>query len=110
MRDLLDLSEQRIETMFRGRPVAEAAVRSLVGGAQLQLGELERAEAQLQKAYAIQTGLPDTPRLDRYATLEALIRVLVLRHGRTAAEPFLQEAVNLAVEICGTRQPALRSG
>ena len=49
VREMLEVSEQRIETMFRGRPVAEAAVRSLVGCAQLQLGELDRAEAQVAR-------------------------------------------------------------
>ena len=108
VRELLDLSSPDAKELFRGNPAGEAEVRSLVGRAYLELGEFEPAEAELRRAYAVQLSVTETPKVDLWATVEYLIRAIVLAKGEDAAAPFIAESNKLVLEILGQEHPELR--
>lgn len=107
VRGMLDVSAPELQEMFAGRPTGKAAVMSLVGRANLQLGEFELARDALRQAYALQLQV-DAPKYERWVTLDHLISAVTLTTGRAAAAVYIQECVNLAVDILDDGHPQLR--
>jgi serine/threonine-protein kinase len=60
VRDILDEASARIDRRFADKPLLEAALRQSIGGVQLSLLDIDKAEANLSRALELlETRLPD---------------------------------------------------
>ncbi|TDJ71137.1 MAG: serine/threonine protein kinase [Planctomycetota bacterium] len=108
VRDMLALAETDIPDLYHGRPTAEAAARHLVGNTYLQLGEDERALAQLRVAYELLRPTQDEHRRDSFLVVSDLIVATRRVEGVEAAGPWVERALELAELEIAERRPDLR--
>jgi serine/threonine protein kinase len=101
LRALLEEAEGDIPALFGARPGEEAAVRTALGVAWLDLGDPGRARPHLERSYRLLSRTLGRESVDLFLTLDALIRAA--RQSDLAPESsVVDHALSLAVDL--TRQ------
>jgi serine/threonine protein kinase len=102
---LLDRAADRLETNKTMSPLVEAAIRHTTGRIYWGLGELEKAERQLTRAYRLQrqqAGIDNSETLDAAYSLAMLYW---LQSDFDKAEPLLRQVIDGRRRILGEEHP-----
>ncbi len=97
--ELLGRRAEGLGTLFADRLEAEAAIRTSVGTAWINLGDLDRARAELERALEIRGSQRYSDPFEHYLVLEGLVRVERRLGEAQAAEARLERMLALVVDI-----------
>lgn len=105
--DLLRSASRRVESRLSQRPEIAAAIHHTLGGAYMELGEYDDAQAHFARALELRRAAsgPDSP--DTVRSEVAVAGLLGARQMYAEAEPALLAAIERARLILGAGDPAL---
>jgi tetratricopeptide (TPR) repeat protein/tRNA A-37 threonylcarbamoyl transferase component Bud32 len=106
VRTALDRAAQNIAGKFSGRPRVEAALRDAIGSAYWELGEADRAVAQLEAAVARAREALGEEHHDTLTYLNNLALVYQYQGRSADAEPLLVKAYEVGVKVEGPEHPS----
>lgn len=102
---LLDDGARRADTEFSGEPQLQSTLYYNIGQAYVGLGLYQKAEALLQRAYALRKQTGGDSNLDTAATLDALATAVRLQADFRRAEPLFRQALAIRREKLGATDP-----
>ncbi|MGC1371244.1 MAG: serine/threonine-protein kinase [Candidatus Sulfotelmatobacter sp.] len=103
--ELLDDGARRVDTEFSGEPQLQSTLYYNIGQAYVGLGLYQKAEALLQRAYALRTQTVADSNLDTAATLDALATAIRLEADFKRAEPLFRKALAIRRAKLGAADP-----
>jgi eukaryotic-like serine/threonine-protein kinase len=92
-RDLLDRGVERIDSELAGQPELQAAMLDNIGRSYTSLGEYDRAEALMERAYKLRRQIFGDESLVTAQTEDGLASVLRLRYKNDQAETLFRESL-----------------
>jgi tetratricopeptide (TPR) repeat protein len=102
---VLDRAVAGIGERFADEPLAEAAVRHLIGQSYASMSELEKAEQQLQLAFEIRREVLGPEHAETLASAHSIGETLRAGFRWDEAEAVLREVVNARARILGDDHP-----
>jgi non-specific serine/threonine protein kinase/serine/threonine-protein kinase len=101
VRTALDRAAAGIEGKFRGQPLVEASIRQTIGETYLNLGLLEQAQGQLERAVSLHAATSGEEELAASRAMSHLAEVLRKRGRYAEAEPLLIKALAAEKRLLG---------
>ena len=101
VRTALDRAAAGIEGKFRGQPLVEASIRQTIGETYLDLGLLEQAQGQLERAVSLYVAAGGEEEVAASRAMSHLAEVLRKRGRYAEAEPLLIKALAAQKRLLG---------
>ena len=101
VRTALDRAAAGIEGKFRGQPLVEASIRQTIGETYLDLGLLEEAQEQLERAVSLHVAASGEEEIATSRVMSHLAEVLRKRGRYAEAEPLLLKALAAQKRLLG---------
>lgn len=99
--DILDQTADRIDEQLLNQPEVEASVRRTLGITYRELGDIEKAHAQLSQALDIQNQLYDPPNAELSETQAEMAKTVQLEGNYETADSLLNLAYTSDLELFG---------
>jgi serine/threonine protein kinase/tetratricopeptide (TPR) repeat protein len=105
VRTALDRAAERIGDRFKGEPLQEAAVRSVIGEALTELGQAERGVPQLQRALELHQAQLGSKHRDTLTSMHKLAWGYASAGKMDLALPLIDQALKLQRATLGANHP-----